>query len=1729
MFKCFPLPFCNRNLEQIDKRHCNLTSVPDDILRYTRTLEELLLDANQLQDLPRGVYRLTQLRRLTFSDNEIQRILPEIGQLVNLEELDCSRNDIVEIPENIRHCRSLQKFDFSGNPLANNLPPGIIHLHQLTQLTLNDVSLAELPKDIGSISNLRVLEVRENLLKTLPDSLAHLTKLESLDVGSNVIETLPFNIGDLQSLKELWLDSNEITQLPNNIGQLKRLQCLDVSENKLTYLPNEIGHLESLTNLELSSNQIQQLPTTIGNLQQRLLILKINSNNLIKLCNEIGQCLALTELILTENALNEIPKTIGNLKHLTNLNIDRNQLTHLPIEIADCESLGMLTLRDNRINKIPSELSKLKHLHVLDLSGNRLSNLPCTLLQCDLKAIWLAENQAQPLLKFATDIDANTGENILTCYLLPQQQHVSSSIDTLLNTSKPQNSSDEIKNIQQQSTQSPYSDPDESTMDDRHERNGSVKFVDQAEAGKESSLQRHNTPHPKDLRTWKNKMAKKYQTDGNLLHHDHQHPFQPNAHGHTDLKNSSISSGTSGAQPHRSTIDSSNPVQESCNYIPPEICIDDHRSDSNYEHDDQTDSETNYIEKHVEFTDDMNNDDTVKDLSSQQKLHRRDTPHHLKNKRIISKNNDSFTLEQIMCHSPTKSSIASGRKESTSSSVPANSRPMTVHREQIVVNVHRSPNTGLGISIAGGNGSAAYKDNDYGIFLTKVTEDGPVGQAGLLMGDKLISVNGISLVNCEHSDAVSALKNAGDSIEMIVMREILQSSDDYLLNNGDSIIKEGEKYSTNIQRNDKQEEQFGFSIAGGNPTTNANGNENFYISKINDEDKNSSLAVGDRLLAINGYNTADISHDQAIDMIKNVGNNVELTLYREKVMNKNQNSTSTIIDNTIEEIRVEKGNGPMGLSIVGGIDQACPPFGIEQRGVFVSKILPNGSASRTSLRIGDRILEVNNLDVSQATHLEAVQALLQPSNEVILVVRHEPQPSGLQEVILARQPGESLGIRINGGIDGKKINPDDPEDDGIFVTEVKDNSPASAILAVGTRILEAVNCSCSKRWFCLSHKSSSSSSSSSSYSHTSSSISTPIDDVSIRDYCETSLDDIVHLKGILTSEKVSKLLRRTKSSGYIRKKKCLEKSKKGKTRSCCLLKLCNSTKKTFNKNKKDLTFTKQIFAPIVTLKDVISTSFSLSPSLSLQSYAKPIQRIQNLKESTAILNETPQLSCKSLSFDPPLAIMSTPKSFLVHSYTSVSNYRINSKMTTRQYSLEERIHGEECIYCSNDDSASVKVDPNNNNFENLSLQSINLIHAIEMYLSSNNSSYELLDLSSISSEQHATLQDTKQLSLCEINEIIYAINSDIENENERNEILDSLASSLRQVAEETPLVTQEQQAIAANPADLPEQAPGLGQILVRAVMYDIVNNQSLFGAHLDDAQKWLSTPNENINLLICHGFKPKEVVSANNPTFNLSRQSKQNDALSSPISSRPLLTEQTISPISAAKSNGILNSSSPKNVSISPQLISPNSQPPPVPTKPNFRPSNAPITPVNVDNQTPTTKNSSSFPRIIQPQNGFDIDDLDLSINESEKSFHDKKNFFESGFKDSGPKPKPRQFKYINEHELLQMKQEEEHKIKSMSPTEIQQSRIIYGNDAESMHTTLSQYQTPNYLAKQTSPWGRRARKIPLAKFSLYLPEEDDDDDEFVQQQQQSRNISSATSRIRYDLMENDETKSDLV
>ena len=77
-------------------------------------------------------------------------------------------------------------------------------------------------------------------------------------------------------------------------------------------------------------------------------------------------------------------------------------------------NLGVLSLRENQLTWLPREIGTCSELHVLDVSGNRLQHLPFTLTNLNLKALWLAENQAKPMLNFQTDYDEQTGEQVNT-------------------------------------------------------------------------------------------------------------------------------------------------------------------------------------------------------------------------------------------------------------------------------------------------------------------------------------------------------------------------------------------------------------------------------------------------------------------------------------------------------------------------------------------------------------------------------------------------------------------------------------------------------------------------------------------------------------------------------------------------------------------------------------------------------------------------------------------------------------------------------------------------------------------------------------------------------------------------------------------------------------------------------------------------------------------------------------------------------------------------------------------------------------------------------------------------------------------------------------------------------------------------------------------------------------------------------------------------------------------
>ncbi|XP_055785002.1 protein scribble homolog isoform X12 [Salvelinus fontinalis] len=1164
MLKCIPLWRCNRHVESVDKRHCNLQNVPDEIFRYSRSLEELLLDANQLRDLPKPFFRLLNLRKLGLSDNEIQRLPPEVANFMQLVELDISRNDIPEIPESIKFCKALEIADFSGNPLSR-LPDGFTQLRGLAHLALNDVSLQTLPNDIGNLANLVTLELRENLLKSLPTSLSFLVKLEQLDLGSNELEVLPDTLGALPKLRELWLDRNQLSSLPPELGNLRRLVCLDMSENRLEELPSELSGLLALTDLLLTQNLLEVVPDSIGSLKQ-LSILKVDQNRLTHLSDSIGECENLTELVLTENLLQTLPRSLGKLKKLTNLNADRNRLGSVPDELGGCASLNVLSLRDNRVAKLPAQLADATELHVLDVAGNRLQNLPFALANLNLKAMWLAENQSQPMLKFQTEDEENTGEKVLTCYLLPQQP--SSSLENLL-----QNSVDDSWTDSNLNRVSVIQFQEETTKQEAE---------DDEAAAERRGLQRRATPHHSELKVMKKGIEER-----------RNEAYTSRADGETespgaeekrlsDLSNQSHDSAAS------NSTASANSHEERRGLMTTDLV----GGRGPQEEEELDEMEVEYVEPTVHFAEepvyrggdenggDEEGEDGVPHSSEEeqqrpqfptekQRLIRKDTPHYKKNFKItklpkpeaVAALLQGFSPDAHLAQHPASHHTAPEEEEEEEeegeecmvtpqrhnrieepeledrSLLHANSslqpvkgvsfdqvnnlliEPARIEEEEHNLTILRQTG-GLGISIAGGKGSTPYKGDDEGIFISRVSEDGPAARAGVKVGDKLLEVNGVALQGAEHHTAVEALRSSGTAVSMSVIREHmvepenaitttpLRPEDDYFPRErrasglpfcmeASSPAGPRHRRSACLVRNDKG---LGFSIAGGKGSTAyRTGDLGIYISRIAEggaAHRDSTLRVGDRVITINGVDMTEARHDQAVALLTGTSPTIALLVERDqaepgtaggspglsraRAHSPPPPETSDSPDQEegnddsphgthlsrplqdeypIEEVMLVKAGGPLGLSIVGGSDHASHPFGISEPGVFISKVILHGLACQSGLRVGDRILEVNTIDLRHATHQEAVKALLSNKQEIRMLVRRDPSPPGMQEIVIQKQTGEKLGISIRGGAKGHAGNPFDATDEGIFISKVSSSGAAArdGRLLVGMRILEVSN------------------------------------------------------------------------------------------------------------------------------------------------------------------------------------------------------------------------------------------------------------------------------------------------------------------------------------------------------------------------------------------------------------------------------------------------------------------------------------------------------------------------------------------------------------------------------------------------------------------------------------------------------------------------------------------------
>ncbi|PIC18419.1 hypothetical protein B9Z55_024320 [Caenorhabditis nigoni] len=373
--------------------------------------------------------------------------------------------------------------------------------------------------------------------------------------------------------------------------------------------------------------------------------------------------------------------------------------------------------------------------------------------------------------------------------------------------------------------------------------------------------------------------------------------------------------------------------------------------------------------------------------------------------------------------------------------------------------------TGLGFSITGGTDQPT-EDGDTSIYVTNIIEGGAALADGHMRKNDIITkVNNISCENVRHEVAVNALKSSGNLVTLHLKRRRddapiaiggnFGGSTSYLRSGITPSVSAGnlqhaihspstplhppppppvhhgslsqlsvQQYravrpNTTVIDLIKGARGLGFSIAGGRGNEHVKGDTDIYVTKVIPDgaaDTDGRLREGDKILEVDHHSLIDVTHDYAVDVLKNTGNRVRLVVEKgngpvyvsqtpilrpSSVQDYNRSmgsqshisygapvntsySSQTPVGIPVEPrpVQLVKGQNGLGFNIVGGEDNEP---------IYISFVLPGGVADLSgNVKTGDVLLEVNGVDLRSATHKEAAEALRNVGNPVFLTLQYRP-------------------------------------------------------------------------------------------------------------------------------------------------------------------------------------------------------------------------------------------------------------------------------------------------------------------------------------------------------------------------------------------------------------------------------------------------------------------------------------------------------------------------------------------------------------------------------------------------------------------------------------------------------------------------------------------------------------------------------------------------------------------
>ncbi|XP_077546378.1 glutamate receptor interacting protein isoform X3 [Haemaphysalis longicornis] len=175
-----------------------------------------------------------------------------------------------------------------------------------------------------------------------------------------------------------------------------------------------------------------------------------------------------------------------------------------------------------------------------------------------------------------------------------------------------------------------------------------------------------------------------------------------------------------------------------------------------------------------------------------------------------------------------------------------------------------------------------------------------------------------------------------------------------------------------------------------------------------------ALAIGDHIVAVNGIRTSKLKHDEIVNLLKNAGDKVVLDVEYE--IPSTAAETSMCVCPKVIQVKLEKENGSFGFLIRGGTS----PEKLKCRPLTITHVRPGAPADREgTIKAGDRLLAVDNINLNNASLNEAMAVLKQVENQALLTIEYDVSvmdavrnASGPLLVEIDKTPGSQLGATL---------------------------------------------------------------------------------------------------------------------------------------------------------------------------------------------------------------------------------------------------------------------------------------------------------------------------------------------------------------------------------------------------------------------------------------------------------------------------------------------------------------------------------------------------------------------------------------------------------------------------------------------------------------------------------------------------------------------------------------------